>query len=123
MRLEMFVAIVAMSAAASCTQPAESIVCTDLFAYGLTVSVTDSSTQSAMSSGVSVVARDGSYVDSAAPFPGASTFALAGERAGTYSVTVRKVGYKDWVKSGIQVTKDVCHVQPVGVTARLQPLP
>ena len=45
--------------------------------------------------------------------------ALAYERAGTYTVTVHATGYRDWIKPGVTVTKDVCHVIGVLLTARL----
>ena len=45
--------------------------------------------------------------------------ALAFERAGTYAVTVHADGYKDWSKTGVVVTKDVCHVIGVALSARM----
>lgn len=74
--------------------------------------------------GATVIARDGAYADSATvPADGSNStpVGLAGERAGTYSITVRKAGYQTWSKGGVLVTKDVCHVIPVQVTAKLQP--
>jgi hypothetical protein len=44
---------------------------------------------------------------------------LAHERAGVYTVTVRADGYAPWSKSGIDVTRDACHVRTVIVNARL----
>jgi hypothetical protein len=44
----------------------------------------------------------------------------AGEHAGIFRVTVRKPGYRDWVRSGVRVTRDACHVQPTTLTALLQ---
>jgi hypothetical protein len=44
---------------------------------------------------------------------------LAYEQAGTYTVTVRADGYAPWTKSGIEVTRDQCHVITVRVDARL----
>jgi hypothetical protein len=44
----------------------------------------------------------------------------AGERAGTYDLTIRSPGYRDWTRTGVEVTKDQCHVRPVTLTARLQ---
>jgi hypothetical protein len=44
---------------------------------------------------------------------------LAHERAGTYTVSVRADGYAPWTKSGIEVSRDQCHVITVPVTARL----
>jgi hypothetical protein len=33
---------------------------------------------------------------------------------------VRKPGFKDWVRSGVQVTADACHVRLTTITALLQ---
>lgn len=42
-------------------------------------------------------------------------------KAGTYSVTVSKAGYSEWVRSGISVQADACHVTTHEVlTAKLQ---
>jgi hypothetical protein len=110
---------------AACSQPnGTGVVCTALFAYGLSVTVQDSVTGLPAAAGATVVARDGAYADSTSvPANGANntSVGLAGERAGTYSITVRKAAYQTWSKSGVQVTKDVCHVIPVQVTAKLQP--
>ncbi|MEO5580406.1 MAG: PEGA domain-containing protein [Gemmatimonadaceae bacterium] len=45
---------------------------------------------------------------------------LAYERAGTYTVTVTKPGYREWRRTGVQVGRDECHVITVPLTARLQ---
>ena len=111
----------------SCSQPAAvSVICPDIFVFGLNVSVVDSVTGAGTGSGATVIARDGAYTDSttrAANGSDVATFGLAGERAGTYAVTVRKAGYQSWLRSGIQVAKAECGVTPVAVTARLQPGP
>ena len=69
-------------------------------------------------------ARDGSYTDSSGFMytdsqTGATRIALAFEHAGTFAVTVHAPGYQEWTKSGVVVTKDVCHVIGVQITARL----
>ncbi len=40
--------------------------------------------------------------------------------SGTYTVTILKPGYKPWTAAGVTVTKDVCHVRGVALTAMLQ---
>lgn len=47
----------------------------------------------------------------------------AGEREGTYTVTVRKAGFIDWERTNVVVTADGCHVRPVAVTGRLERAP
>ena len=98
-------------------------VCTALFAYGITVTVVDSVSGAFAAPGATVIASDGAYADSVIVPNTASAsggIGLAGERAGTYTVTVRKAGYKTWTKNGIVVTKDECHVKGVAITAKLQ---
>lgn len=99
-------------------------ICTAQFVYGLNVSVRDSATGADLSSGSTVVVRDGNFVDSlTTPYPGSpyGIFSSAGERAGTYSVTVRRAGYRTWTRTGVAVTADECHVRPMSVIALLQP--
>ncbi len=99
--------------------------CTAEFRFGIVVRVVDSVSSADAAAGATVVIRDGAYVDSlpAPPdqsFPGAS-FAGAGERAGTYTVTVTKAGYRPWARNGVVVTRNECHVNTVQLEARLQP--
>ncbi|HEY9225831.1 MAG TPA: hypothetical protein VIP11_04240 [Gemmatimonadaceae bacterium] len=63
--------------------------------------------------------RDGAYADSARARLG-GVWVAAGERAGTYQLTVRADGYREWMHSAILVPRDACHVTTVSVTARLQ---
>lgn len=100
-------------------------VCTDEFRPGLVVYVKDSVTKAGVASGASLVVREGSYKDSvAAPnsSPDVDNYPLlaAGERSGTYQVTVLKTGYTAWVKNNVLVTSNRCHVNTVNLTALLQ---
>jgi hypothetical protein len=96
-------------------------VCTAEFVYGLTVTVSDSATTVPLVDGTVVVVRDGAFVDSVRATVG-NNFISAGERAGVYSVLAHHAGYRDWIASGVRVTRGSCHVVPVGLTARLQRL-
>jgi hypothetical protein len=128
MRFRIFTAVSLLSITAACSVPTPGggTVCTALFAYGLSVTVVDSVTGTPASAGATVIASEGTYADSVvvpATASNSSSIGLAGERAGTYLVTVRKTGYKTWTKSGIVVTKDECHVKGVAITAKVQPVP
>ena len=109
------------SGSASSTSP-----CTHEFRPGVNVFVKDSLTNAGVASGASLVVREGSFKDSVA-FPSGRpdlndyNLAAAGERAGTYQITVSKPGYATWVQSNVRVTKNVCHVNTVTLTALLQP--
>ena len=101
-------------------------VCTLELRSGVSVSVRDSTTGAFAASGAKLVVRDGAYADSVSlpATPGATdamSLGGAGERPGVYSLTVTKPGYRDWVKTGVRVTKGDCHVNTVALTALLQP--
>lgn len=117
----------ALALGACTSSPAFYPACTEEFRYGLNVTVVDSVTNAPPAS-ATLIARDGAYVDSVGP---QTTFIVgeqgpillvsaAGEREGTYDLTVRSPGYLAWTRAGVQVTGDECHVNPVALTARLQ---
>ena len=100
--------------------------CTAEYRFGLGVQVQDSISGQLITSGARLIVRDGAFVDTVqAPVnrPDVDSLPIpaVGERPGVYTLTVQKPGYREWRKSGVRVTADRCHVQPVGVTARLQP--
>lgn len=102
--------------------------CTANFVFGLEVMVQDSSTGAPAASGAQLIAQDGPWADTVGfppnrPDLDARPLVSAGERPGTYAVTVRKSGFRDWQRSGVVVRADECHVHPAQLTARLQPAP
>jgi hypothetical protein len=119
-----FAIILALGCGRSAEEPGP--VCTEQFVFGLLITVEDS-LGGPVPARASHVTRSGSYVEARSEDrrqlgPG-GPFVLrleaAGERAGTYDVTVRADGYADWVKNGVVVTADECHVHTVSLTARL----
>jgi len=101
-------------------------VCTLEFRYGLSVYVKDSLTGAGIASGASLVARDGAFKDSVShpsgsPELNALPLLTAGERAGTYQISVSKPGYLPWSRSNVRITANECHVNPASITALLQP--
>lgn len=103
-------------------------ICTGQFVSGLQVSVQDSVTGAPVASGATLTTADGSYRDTVSvpahrPDLDGHVLLAAGERPGTYDVTVSKTGYLDWQRSNVVVTADECHVIPVEITARLKPAP
>lgn len=97
------------------------LTCTPEWVYGLHVEVRDAATNHAAADGALIIARDGSYVDTLDVQSDALLALGAGERAGTYSLTIAKSGYQPWQSEGIQVTRDECHVTPVVIRADLLP--
>ncbi len=101
------------------------VACTADFRYGLNVSVLDGITGAPVPRPMLIIATDGAYADTsqfareARAIPDMQSWPLVGERAGRYTVVVRASGYVDWTQSNVVITKDVCHVIPVALTARL----
>jgi hypothetical protein len=101
------------------------VMCTGEMRPGILVAVRDSLTDAPLAPGAELIVRDGTYADTTAfppnePAAETQRLAAAYERAGTYTVTVRKAGFVDWVRTGVVVTADECHVQTVSLIARLK---
>jgi hypothetical protein len=101
------------------------LVCTEEARPALMVGLADS--LSGVTTGftnVTILATDGAFADSVVMpvYPGSpynGPVALAYERRGTYTVSVRADGYATWIKPGVVVAGDQCHVTTVSLTARL----
>ena len=97
------------------------IFCTDQFVYGLNVIVLDAVTGNPIFQDIEVKAVDGPYQELLELVPGLEyAFVGAGERAGTYVVTVTKAGYQMYTSAPIVLTRDECHVIPQSLTVNLQ---
>lgn len=104
--------------------------CTQEARAGITIGVQDSVTGSAGPFGnVSYVAkdtsayRDSTFIATVTTQVSGSLFlvGLAYEHVGKYTVTVTAAGYRPWIKTGVVVAKDACHVIGVSLTAKLTP--
>ena len=94
--------------------------CTDMFVYGLNVTVKDSLTNEILQEGVVVKAVDGIYEETLQNQESTSAvFVGAGERAGNYVLTVSKQGYQAYTSGVITLTADECHVIPKEVAVAL----
>ena len=97
------------------------IFCTDQFVYGLNVIVLDASSGNPIFQDIEVKAVDGTYQEILELVPSSEyAFVGAGERAGTYVVTVTKAGYQTYTSAPIVLTRDECHVIPQSLTVNLQ---
>ena len=113
-------AIALFALTSACEQPLRA--CNYNFVYGRRIAVTDSSTGMNLAGQETIVeVRDGAYVDTV-PQATPTEYQGAGERPGTYSIKVQRQGFGVWQNAGIRVGEDECHVIPVLVNARLQPL-
>ena len=97
----------------------EPIFCTDQFVYGLTVTVRDQSSGTPIAEDATLTLREGAYEEVVTDSWDGSSLSGAGERAGTYTVTVEHAGYETWTRAGVVITADECHVIPVSLTAEL----
>jgi hypothetical protein len=100
-------------------------ICTQDLRAGIQVFVKDSVTNAGIASGASLIASEGAFKDSvrytsSQPDFDAGPISAAAERPGTYQVKVLKANYAPWTQNNIRVTKDVCHVNTVTLTALLQ---
>jgi hypothetical protein len=97
------------------------IFCTDQFVYGLNVIVLDAVTGNPIFQDIEVKAVDGAYQELLELVPGLEyAFVGAGERSGTYVVTITKAGYQTYTSAPIILTRDECHVIPQSLTVNLQ---
>ncbi|GGD17165.1 carboxypeptidase-like regulatory domain-containing protein [Flavobacterium orientale] len=101
----------------------DDIYCTQEAKAGLNITVKDAVTDEVLSTGVMVIAQDGTYTETLEQLPNNEipVFIGAWERVGTYTVTVSKEGYQTYTSELIVVTADVCHVIPQLITVNLQP--
>jgi len=107
----------------------ESLACTTHIQPGIIVTIMDSITAEPRAAQAQGVAQEGSFTDSLRPYgyDGQPLVMVsrhaADERPGTYTVTLRTPGYRDWQASGLRVSSGECHVQTSSTVARLQPAP
>jgi len=85
-------------------------VCTEVFVYGLTATVTDE--DGAPIEGATLTLTEGNYSETLEGI-GGGTYIGAGERAGTYSLTVEAEAFAPETIERIVVDEDECHVIPV----------
>jgi predicted lipoprotein with Yx(FWY)xxD motif len=89
------------------------------------VTVHDARTGAAIAAGTTIVVSDGAFRDSIVVTDRADVngypYGLAIERAGTYTVTVRKAGYEDWTRTGVRAERGRCNVATATLAVRLQP--
>ena len=116
MKLQFFTAVLSALSVAAC----DSYMCDTGIFPASQVEIRDSVTNAPAAAGAIVIATSGSFTDSMS-VPHDLIVGLAQERAGTYTVRVRKAGYRLWSRSGIEVRGGECGVTTANVLARLQP--
>lgn len=114
----------AISLLLSCEeQNEEPVTCTLEFVYGLHITLIDANTKESITDNITVVIKDGDYEEVLQTIESSTHFFGAGERSGTYTVTVTSDNYKTFVSEPILVTSNECHVKTVSKTFELEPKP
>lgn len=88
------------------------MACTDIFVFGLSITVRDANTDAILKDGITVMAADGNYSEELMTLPDTDNFFGAGERTGIYVVTIIGNGYQNFTSQPIEVNEDACHVIP-----------
>ncbi|WP_138432712.1 hypothetical protein [Winogradskyella algicola] len=86
--------------------------CTEVYVFGLNITFKDANTQTIITDGITVTAKDGSYEEQLTMIEDSDYFLGAGEREGTYIIEVTSDNYQTFISNPILVdkTEDNCHV-------------
>jgi hypothetical protein len=89
-------------------------ICTEIFVYGLNVTLKDANTNAIITEDVTITATDGTYQETLMTTESIESFFGAGEREGSYIITVNSDNYQTFISDPIVValTEDDCHVNP-----------
>ncbi len=101
----------------------DGVICTEIFAYGLNATVTDGNGDPV--AGATLTLVEGDYTETMIeidPMGQTGVYVGAGERAGTYSLTIEAEGFDTITLDDIAIDADECHVIPVGLTLSLTAL-
>ena len=99
--------------------------CTTILIPSIVAEVSDSVLGTPLAVGTVMYLREGTFIDSTRrqdPSPGIPALELPWlrERAGVYSVSVLRDGYRSWLRSGVRVHMDgSCHVRTTRLSVRL----
>ena len=106
---------------AACANPLTGRECTTDVHPAVSVQIHDARSAAVLAGPATAVARDGAFADTAEVEPGDSWARLALERPGTYEVTVRRAGYREWTRTGVRAEDGECHVRTATLRAELEP--
>ena len=101
--------------------------CDAMLDRGIAVQIRDARSGAWLAAGASAEVQDGAYIEAlqlvgwrgVPPNDTATTLGGADERAGTYTVRVRRPGYQPWERGGVRVHDGECGVRTARITADL----
>lgn len=105
-----------------CKEEKNITICTLEFVYGINITLINADTSDAIIDDVKVVIKDGNYEEIITNIESSTPFFGAGERAGTYIVTITSNKYKTFISDPIIVEANECHVIPELKTFKLVPI-
>jgi hypothetical protein len=112
--------IVLAVAANGCSE----LVCTTQPRPAIKAEIRDSITNAPAALGASLIVTNPAVYDSSTfPYESPIVLSAGNATAGTYTVRVRKAGYRLWERTGIVVKGDRCGAEAVELQIRLQPGP
>lgn len=97
------------------------LACTTIYAFGVSATVRNAANNAPVV-GATLVLVDGTYRETMMTFGTPGSYAGAGERAGTYTLTVMAPGFVTPPARTVVVTADECHVRGQAVTIDLTPM-
>lgn len=98
----------------------EEVVCTLNYVYGLHINLIEKSTTNPIYGAVTIIATEGNHEETLENYGSNSSFFGAGERQGTYVLTITSVNYKTFISEPIEVDGDECHVNTQSRTFELE---
>lgn len=98
----------------------EEVVCTLNYVYGLHINLIEKSTTNPISGVVTIIASEGNYEETLENYDSNGSFFGAGERQGTYVLTITSANYKTFISEPIIVDGDECHVNTQSRTFELE---
>ena len=97
----------------------DGIICTAEWVSGVTVNLTDAATGEPIT-GATLTLTEGDYTETMEN-PGSGFYSGAGERPGTYTLTIGATGYESQTRTDLVVHDAPCHVIPVELDIALTP--
>lgn len=97
-------------------------ICAGVGLPAVAVTIFDAQTGARAAAGASLILRSPACIDTVVGVADDQVLAGCTDYEGTYTVTVRKPGYRDWTQSTVEV-RDTCSLETRRFDVRLERLP